>query len=168
MELITIDDVRKHRQLAKNFDTVKFSTYVNDVQTYFLRDLIGKALYLKLITGLSETTPEPKWTELLNGKIYTNNGEIIEYLGLKPFLCYHFLAVFGREADTNLTEAGSVSMSGANYRPSNDRGEIEEIHKVRATYYGNEILEFLSVFRSVYSGNVQSKSNNTDLIFSII
>lgn len=168
--LLTIDDIRKYRKLAKNFDEGRLNGYIADLSENFLRPLLNKVLHAEFIAGIAATTPAQKWLDLLNGVSYVDsNNETVQFYGVKPFLVFHFLAIFTREADSHLTEVGTVNISDTNYRISSDKREMEANFKNRAMVYANEINDFLEAKKDVYT-TAKSKQNNnmTDLTFSII
>jgi hypothetical protein len=170
LQLLTISDIRKYRQLSANFNVDRLNAYITDLSENFLRPHLGKVLHAEFIAGIAQATPAQKWVDLLNGVSYVNSeNETVLFYGVKPFLVFHFLAIFTREADSHLTEVGTVNISGENYRIASDKREMEANFKNRAMVYGNEINDFLEAKKADYTSSISKPNNNmTDLTFTII
>jgi hypothetical protein len=75
---INIPDTSNASVLERlNFLIVKY-------EGQLLRDLLGNALYAAYTTGIGAATPDAKWTELRDGKTYTDgNGDVQIWSGFR-------------------------------------------------------------------------------------
>jgi hypothetical protein len=148
--LITITDVRTYRHVDPKFDTVRFAAFCQEVQRKNLRNLLGEALYKAFmdsdrLTGI--------YKDLLDGKVYTFEGNQITYYGIKPALCYWWLAVATREGELFLGTVGAIqfvnnqqqSFESAKQKEAIAAGYIET-----AQGYANDVIKFLNENSSSY------------------
>lgn len=105
--LFTITDVRGYREVDANFSTVRFASYLKEVQEVHLKNLLGQALWYDLFIHITDT----KYTELLGGKVYTYNLESIYYPGLKPWLVWNWLLKNIHEGNINHTNRGTLQFN---------------------------------------------------------
>jgi len=144
VSLITITDVQTYRKIDPKFNQVRFDPFVRDIQRKNLRGLLGDALYYAF---MNDARTIGIYADLLNGKVYEYQGNQIEYYGLKPYLCFLWLAIAAREGDLFLTNYGSVQFVN---NPQQSFETAKEKEKIAASYletaqgYENDIIKFLN------------------------
>ena len=152
----------------------RFNSFANEVQRRNLRDLLNPDLYYDFMNDLNELgVPQTeKYVDLLNGVDYTYNSNTITYYGLKPFLCYHWLAIMVREGDLFQSIKGAVNFINddqKNHIQSREREAAASRYLENATRFGNEIIQFLdenSGDYPIWEGN--KKEPETGFNFDII
>lgn len=160
--LITIADVQQYRRIDPKFNADRFVTFAMEAQRVNLRDLLGAALYYDFFA-----TGGTIYTDLLNGKTYKSAfgidaGNDIQYYGLKPALCYWWLAIAAREGDLFLSEHGAISFTDnvqQNFAEAKNKSVVATGYAQTAQSYSNEILRFLNTNSSIYplwKGNPES------------
>lgn len=105
--IFNILDVRKIRKVSLNVDD--FDLYAQEAQSNFLQPLLGDKLYKALLDDLSVNTPYTaqtgRFTELVDGVVYTDGKDII-FRGVKLYLCYVWLHLYMAESALSLTSTG--------------------------------------------------------------
>lgn len=87
MRLISVTDFTNNKYLSQNLDDRDIDPIIDEAQEFDLKPVLGRELYLDLITNFTET----KYQELLNGKTYTPTGYTspVQFQGLKEVLKYY-------------------------------------------------------------------------------
>jgi hypothetical protein len=151
ISLITITDVQGYRRVDPKFDVTRFNTFVMEAQRTNLRGLFGDALYYAF---MSDTRISGIYKELLDGKTYTYNNETIMFYGLKPALCYWWLAIAAREGDLFLSGYGAIQYTNnpqQNFESSKEKERIAVGYIQTAQGYADDIVKFLDENASIYS-----------------
>lgn len=149
-QLITLTDVQAYRQVDAKFNTARFNSFCNDIQRNNLRGLLGDALYYAF---MADTRAVGVYAELLNGKTYTENGNTIQYYGLKPLLCYWWLAIYAREGDMFQSNVGPVQFTNnpqQNFETSREKDRVATQYMETAQNYANDTIKFLNANSSTY------------------
>ena len=132
--IITVDDIRKYRPIAKNIDAEAVNVYIREAERLDILPAIGAELYkefssLGLIrTGNGEALTDDADREIfsgiegemsadlhkfLNGGEYTSSkGELVRFEGLRTALCYFAYARFIRHHSINVTAFGVTQKYG--------------------------------------------------------
>lgn len=148
--LITITDVRTYRQVDSKFDATRFAAFCQDIQRGNLRSLLGDALYKGLMD--SDRT-SGIYLDLIAGKDYTYGGESIHFYGIKPMLCYWWLALATREGDLFLSNVGAFGYSNnpqQNFESAKEKERIATNYVQMAQGYANDSIKFLDANSSDY------------------
>jgi hypothetical protein len=109
-QLITIDNIREFRPMAKTIDPARILPYIQEAQQIDLKQLLGDALYLDFYTKY-DATGDPSYAAyqlLLKGTTYSYGGRTVEHPGLIGFLVYSALARFMPNNQVNATSFGVV------------------------------------------------------------
>lgn len=86
--LITIEDLRTHtKNIARTVVWDDVEPYIREAQNLDIKPKIGDETLMKLLSEENEV-----YTLLLNGGIYTNNGQSRMFSGLKAALSYYIYA----------------------------------------------------------------------------
>lgn len=169
--LITISDVQAFREISPNIKIERFDAFQMEVIKTNLKQVLGEALYFDFFDDFSEESPQTqKYIDLLDGKDYEYSGETIQYHGLKPFIIFHWLALFAREGDLFQASYGNVNFTNNPQQPfqlSKDKDKIVYNFLSKATEFQNEIIKFLNENSSEYSlwnGDDEKSSEQHNLI----
>lgn len=111
--IITVNDIRAYRQVAKNIDDAKVETYIREAQSLDILPAIGAEEFDRL----NAETPSPELSSdeqlLLNGGVYEDSAGIKRrFEGLKAALAYLAYARFIRNHQLNVTPFGVVFKEG--------------------------------------------------------
>lgn len=146
--LITVDDIRKIRQIAKNIDTERVNIYIREAEMLDLMPLIGAEFYQKLsnlgpivlekcrktlqtedgeiiATENEYDLPINEWKFLNGGYYLTCDGEKRHCEGIRTALCYYAYARFIRSHSLQTTPFGVVTKTG-------DESSSVDMHTVAA------------------------------------
>lgn len=149
-QLITINDVQAFRQVDPKFNALRFNTFVNEAQRKNLRGLLGDALYYAFMADARTTGI---YAELLNGKTYLENSQTIQYYGIKPALCYWWLAIAARESDMFQSNIGAIQFvnnAQQSFETAKEKERIAAGYMGTAQEYANDIAKFLNANSSSY------------------
>lgn len=151
--LISISNIREYRSVSLQIETTRFNDFVMDVQRSDLRQLLGDSLYYDF---MNDDRTSGKYKDLLDGKTYEYNGETIKFYGVKPFLCYLWLALFTREGDNFQSNSGNIQfvnnqVQNLQYLQAREKKEREQSYRESATIYENDIIKFLNTYSSTYT-----------------
>ena len=110
--IITVDDIRKYRQVARNIDDGRVEIYIREAQSLDILPAFGAEEYDRL----TAEEPDPALTEaeqlLLSGGTYEKDGIKRRFEGLKAALAYLAYARFVRNHQLNVTPFGVVFKDG--------------------------------------------------------
>lgn len=154
--LFTISDVQAIRHIDPKFNAAKFAAFAFEVQRVNLRELLGASLYLDLFNNTAN------YADLINGKEFTYNNELIKFYGLKPLLSYWWLAIAVREGELYLSNYGAVQFVNNQQQSFESAKEKERIatgYMSTAQGYANDVIKFLNANTSTYSkwkGNTET------------
>ncbi len=161
--LISIADVQVYRQVDAKFNTARFDAFCTDIQRNNLRGLLGDALYYAFMASERDSGA---YKELLDGKTYQENGNTIQYYGLKPLLCYWWLAICAREGDLFHSNVGVVEFTNnpqQNFDRAREKDRTATQYMETAQNYANDTIKFLNANASTYplwqSSNTTNKVN---------
>jgi hypothetical protein len=163
--LITLTDIQDYRQVDSKFNQVRFNSFAQEAQRKNLRGFLGDELYLELVTG---DRTQGALMELLNGKTYSFNGRTIQFYGLKPALCYWWLAIAARESDLFQSNIGAIQFannSQQNFETAREKERIAAGYIETAQGYANDASKFLNANRQTYPlWQGQEELNKTNFI----
>ena len=92
---------------------------------------------LPAILTLIDYRLENDYTKLLNGTIYSKNGNNLKFNGIRPFISWKFLAVYISDGDVKHSDTGNFSITSPNFeRPSNSA-----MNAAKSTYLQNSVRE---------------------------
>ena len=167
--LITITDVRTYRQVDSKFDATRFASFVQEVQRKNLRGLLGDALYYAFMNDARATGI---YANLLNGKTYDYGGNTVQYYGLKPMLCYWWLAIAAREGELFHANIGAVQFVNNpqnNFEVAKEKERIASGYMATAQDYANDVIKYLNQYSSTYPlwSSTEEKSSTQFITFKI-
>lgn len=145
--LITLQDLQAIRPTAE-LDEERVSVYMNEAQTIDLQNLIGHSLYVDMMDNLNLQ----KYTDLIDGKKYTINGQPFDFKGLKPFLSYMTLSRFIVSNPINIVRFGVVKKLNSQSEPVSSAELMAEVNQLKSSgeTHGSMILRFLNDFSTTY------------------
>jgi hypothetical protein len=165
ISLITISDVQSYRRVDPKFDTTRFLTFANDVQRNNLRGLLGDALYYAF---MADTRITGIYKDLLDGKSYSYNSQTIQYYGLKPVLCYWWLAMATREGDLFHSNVGAIQFVNnpqQSFETAKEKERVATGYMETAQNYANDVIKFLNANSSLYPlWESSSETNKTNFL----
>lgn len=146
--LITVDDIRNIRQIAKNIDLERVNIYIREAEMLDLMPRIGAEFYQKLsnlgpivlekcrktlqtedgeiiATENEYDLPINEWKFLNGGYYLTCDGEKRHCEGIRTALCYYAYARFIRSHSLQTTPFGVVTKTG-------DESSSVDMHTVAA------------------------------------
>ena len=88
---------------------------ISEREPELLKELFGYGMYKDFIAGL--TTLTQRWVDLRDGKEYTVNGKLYEFVGIKKMIANYVWYYFMQAATTNTTGAGQVL-------PTTENGQV--------------------------------------------
>lgn len=152
--LITLDDIIQYRQISTSVNHKYLNPYIMNAQRVDVLKLVGERLYIDLITNTENHT------ELLEGGIYTHEGETFMFDGLKKVLAAYTYARYyyaGGAVDTPFGVVQKKSEDSAPI-PINER-------KTVYTECRNDALSFWSttelyMIRKQYPGYASTTCQN--------
>jgi hypothetical protein len=109
--IISIDNIREFRPIAKDIPEDRILPYIREAQQYELKQLLGDALYYDFLLRF-DNQADGKYNDyqaLLNGKSYPWGVQTIEHPGLIPYMSYHTLSKFYTGNPLNVTKYGIVT-----------------------------------------------------------
>ena len=164
MSILSIDktDFKGKIELSTSTTNVKLDNSIDQYEYDFLNKLLGPTLYEAFKTGLAETTPADKWTNLRDGKIYSIGSDDfnIRFVGVKE-MCLYFIFAEHILNDLENTPNGSMELMSQNStNPNRARIESESIKKYNiACNYYNEAIKFIRENITDYSDFVPTFIN---------
>jgi hypothetical protein len=164
--LISVDDMRKIRPLAKEIPSARIDFCILEAQLNDLQPAMGEKFYFDFLARFDQFL-DSKYTvyqELLLGKAYTYNGDNYIYEGLARGLSYFALARFCNNNPINLTAFGiTVKSNGTESTPASDiqlRNYIAEL-KANGIASFSRMRDFLTrnvANYSLYSNGTQQQN----------
>jgi len=148
--LITITNIQTYREIDPKFNQIRFDGFVNEIQRTNLRDLLGGSLYYAF---MADGRTAGIYADLLNGKMYTKDGETIQYYGLIPMLCYWWLTVAARESELFQSAYGSIQLVNnqqQSFESAREKERIAVSYMERAQSYANDTILFLNSSSASY------------------
>ena len=144
--LITIADVQQYRQIDPKINSVKFSSFCQEVQRKNLRNLLGDSLYYAFML---DARTSGIYKDLLDGKVYDN----VQYYGIKPILCYWWLAIATREGDLFHSTVGAIQFTNnqqQSFETAKEKERIATGYMETAQGYANDCINFLNYYAASY------------------
>lgn len=152
--LISIADFTPYKALSSNLTTVKnLDPYILEAQEFDLKKLLGRELYIDLLTDFEASPSLSVYEDLFNGLKYTYEGNLYEHKGLVPILCYYAYARYV------LNSGGHSTDYGLRKKLNSDSEEVSESEKARrvtqakegAVAYWNDTKLFLDHYATTYT-----------------
>jgi hypothetical protein len=160
--LLTVAEVQKVRRISTTWATggqlERFNAFALEAQDVHLRQFLGDALYLDLITNPTEAAN----AKLLTGETYENAaGEDVKYFGLYTFLSYAWLFINAVEGDDFQANIGTVNFENAG-RTIQPKAKSYTLKKYQdsMTIYRNNAIDYLNEKASdfpLWKGNKKLK-----------
>jgi hypothetical protein len=153
--VITIDNIREFRPIARQITPDRILPYIQEAQQLDLKRLLGDALFLDFLTKFDDSTQGATYTayqNLLNGVNYTYGGNTIEHPGLIGYMAYSTLARFFANNQVNATSFGIVQKNWEGSEPVSGevlRSTITELRS-NALALRSDIEKFLSSNPTLY------------------
>jgi hypothetical protein len=148
--LITIADVQVYRRIDPKFDANRFNVFAQETQRKNLKGLFGDALYYAF---MADNRTSGIYADLLNGKSYLYNAQTVQYYGLKPVLCYWWLAIAARESEMFQANVGAIQLVNNTqqmYETAKEKERIAASYMETAAGYANDVIKFLNTNSSSY------------------
>lgn len=150
INLINITDFTENKFLTQNLDDRDIDPIITEAQEFDIKPIIGAAMYLDMMNNLNAS----KYIELLDGKIYTPNGEAdaIYFSGLKMVLKYYVYARLLVMDGVKSTNSGFVQKTLENSERISGTRLTQMIAQTRsgAKVYESEMRDFLCNYSAVY------------------
>lgn len=166
--LITVDDIRKIRQIAKNIDPERVEIYIREAETIDILPRVGAEFYQRLTQvgdieyeaceilskeeifshetiEMHKDLPVLEWKFLSGGYYLGSDGTMRHFDGAKSALCYYAYARLVRNHSSQVTPFGVVTKMG-------DESSLVDIKSIAAISsdarkigdeYFSQCLEFL-------------------------
>ncbi|RZJ67695.1 MAG: hypothetical protein EOO50_05275 [Flavobacterium sp.] len=112
--IITIDDLRLKKDVAKTTDTDKINPIILQAQDVDLRDYLGMHFYFDVLSNL-ET---PSYQDLLSGSTFMQNGVQFAQDGLKSMLIDLTYSRLMLEINVNITPFGATTKLTVDSEPT--------------------------------------------------
>lgn len=163
--LISKEDVNDIRAFSDTFDKGKFDAWVKDIQRTQLSQILGKSLWTDMFNNLTDA----KYITLIDGEQYLNTeNELINYFGLKPFIIYHFLALFMSEGALSFSNTGAQTFNEEQSTLATAEG-IRNRYKEQAVQVGNDVITYLEDNSTTYPlWKSRARNNRTDFVLNVI
>jgi hypothetical protein len=150
INLINITDFTENKFLTQNLDDRDIDPVITEAQEFDIKPIIGAAMYLDMMNNLTAS----KYIELLDGKIYTPNGEAdaIYFSGLKMALKYYVYARLLVVNGVKSTNSGFVQKTLENSERISGTQLTQMIAQTRsgAKVYETEVRDFLCNYSAIY------------------
>ena len=114
---------------------------------------------------------ENDYIKLLNGTIYSKNGNNLKFNGIRPFITWKFLAVYISDGDVKHSDTGNFSITSPNFeRPSNfAMNAAKSTYLQNSVREENNIIDFLNETSTLYPlWNFKKKENIENFNFIVI
>ena len=151
MRLISVTDFTNNKYLSQNLDDRDIDPIIDEAQEFDLKPVLGRELYLDLITNYTET----KYQELINGKTYTPTGftSSIQFQGLKEVLKYYVYARMIVLDGVKSTNSGFVMKTLENSERVSSTQRTQMIAQARsgAKAHEDEMIIFLNNYHTTYT-----------------
>lgn len=152
--LITIDNIRAVRPLAKDIPADRINPYIEEAHKYELKRLLGDAFYLDFMAKF-DVSADPKYNDyqaLLNGSNYAYGVIIIAHPGLIPYMSYHALARFYNNNQINATRYGLTQKNNDQSEQLDPKIVQSAIAELRANALADQadVVRFLTTQGALY------------------
>jgi len=87
-------------------ETKDLQAFIDYHEAKLLRAIFGTTLYNLFVAGIGAPTPEQKWVDLRDGKVYSYNSTDYEFLGLIELLKSYIYAKWLKENEDKVTNSG--------------------------------------------------------------
>lgn len=140
--LIDRGDIALYRSLPQSLSWEDLTPIILNVQRGWVRQSLGLAQYRDLHVNQTDS----KYQNLLNGTVYTLNGETVDFFGLKPAIALYTYAVYLKQADLRLTPSGNKRKRANQSDNSTEESIDKEYQKAmgEAGSYLRECLLYLA------------------------
>ena len=153
--LITILDFEWIRDISENILPERIDPFITEAQEFDVKPVLGRSLFYAMVSGLEGSPVEEIYTDLFEGKTYTDpsiNAEI-SFAGVRKALIYYAYARLLLNNDMNITSFGNVIKENENYSANADekriaRGVIAAREAARA--YESDYVKYLNDMGNLY------------------
>lgn len=112
--LVNFEDLKSIRPLG-DMDPIRVEPYILEAQSHDLMPILNDALYYDFIKNFDNEDPTyDKYRDLLNGKEYTYNGNVVEFTGLVEMISFFALARLIPANVNHFTRFGAVKKKQEN------------------------------------------------------
>ena len=146
--LITRDELYKYTQLSGNFDIDKITPFVKVAQDIQVQELLGTALYRKVLTDVQ------------NGTLAGNYATLVSQY-IQPMLIHYSMADLLLFHGYEVSNAGIVRNSPENTALP-DKGEIDTLvsrQRQIAETYRRRVVDYLSYFPQYFPEYTQDQQS---------
>ena len=163
-QLITLANIQAVKSISLNINESKQLTpYILEAQNFDLRELIGDAFFLDLVTDFLANPSLSIYSLLFNGGTYTYGGETYHLDGLKLYLIYSTYARYLSNSNVISTASGLVHKTNQYSESVTEKTISRLVSQARssAVFCENNIKDYLSRFKSNYPLYKQEKQKST-------
>lgn len=144
--LISKIDIGIYREISASVKDNKINPMIEDAQLLDLKPLLGERFYYDLVANVGN------YSDLLNKKEYTHNGQTIESPGIKRVLIDFAFARYVMHGSQTDTPFGLVQKVGENSVAISraDKKEGYKHHQQIAMQYWSEVENYLNRNTALY------------------
>lgn len=147
--LIDINDIQAVIvEMSANVESERMERFIVEAQEFDIKPVLGRALYLAFVNGLSTSPVETIYEELFNGKTYLDKSinSNISFEGVKLALIYYSYARFLNNQNSNVTAFGIVQKENDFSAPSDEKriARLVTAATQAAEAYKNDFIKFLN------------------------
>ena len=172
--LITFNNFQDYKDISPNINKSKdLEPYILQAQRMDLQPILGNAFYLDVIQKTLYPVGSPTTGEYdnpVNGVIYNDGTNNVQYYGLKPLIVYYFYARFIDNNDFRVTKYGNSIKQNEFSQPAGGQTQ-RHVNNARsaAQYYQDNLLTYLcnnSTLYPLWKQNVKETRNASISIMS--
>ena len=117
-KLITASEIRARKGLSNNLNVDKeLNPHIDEAQDFDLKPWIGVSFYLDLIDKFESSSTDADFLALMNGGVYTYDGDKYENPGIKNVLIYLSYARYSALSNAQNTPTGFVQKTNQYSEP---------------------------------------------------
>lgn len=153
MLLISQEDIKRVRPLAE-IPHGRIDVYIREAQEYDFKPILGNAFYNDFKKNYNNTLSSnyQSYQDLINGKEYIYNGDLVEWQGIKDMLSYFTLGRFIVGQPANITRFGVVQKTNENSQPigvEQTRLQSSEMRSI-ALSIKSDLVQYLEENNNIY------------------
>lgn len=164
--LITLANIQAVKSISLNVNESKQLTpYILEAQNFDLRELLGDAFYLDLVSDFTASPSLVDYSTLFNGGTYTYGDNTYHLDGIKLFLIYCTYARYLANSNVISTATGLVHKTNQYSEKVEEKTISRLVSQARsgATFVENNLKDYLRRFSSNYPLYKQEKEKSTGL-----
>lgn len=162
-------DIEKYRAICGVGDSVgevnnNIETAIENTEQIEIKERLGNVLFSDIEKN------KANYMLLLNGGEYNYNSKIYSFKGLLYAIAWQSYANYTKLSNNNTTAFGTVFKNSEYSQPVSDDNlkKAVNIYQERATYYINEVIEYLKRTDNILYINSCEPSSNRFMQFNVI